>query len=353
MAGSGAGLRAYVRGTWVLLGVQLVLALGLGALSFWASQSLTRARAETRELQQQAQTAKAEVETARKTLEQRTRQYAEAAPLIQLGVKAVAGKQPQDARRFFAQAVSINPQDPFTNALLAQTIFESFDPREAVDAYAKTAALGPLEPADTVRYVQALCRIGKTEDALAEARKAFTAAPSKLLYEMTQQNAVRRCPALKAVVQGGEATAQADMAQSWAVTRVFLQISREEDRPRAQALQAALEAAKFDVPGIEFVEPARYPKTGEIRFYYKEQKEIADTLAKQVMQIGAASATDDVAKAWFAVALPTRGLVNRATGAPLYPGAPTDQVELWLPPQPAAPPIAGVPKAAPAAAPAP
>lgn len=65
--------------------------------------------------------------------------------------------------------------------------------------------------------------------------------------------------------------------------RVFIQFAREEQRPWAEKIQAALTAGKIDAPGIELI--PRYTGGPELRYFYAEEAGIAARIATDLAAI--------------------------------------------------------------------
>lgn len=340
-AGGGVGLRAFTRGTWLLLGVQLVLAVAMIAATFFAQNRLNTINRQVKEAQARAEQLTKAESAARTAADQLVAQrdaYLEASPILQNGYRALIERRGEDAKRLLAQSVSMNGQDIFARALLAQAYAEFGDPKEAVVRYAEAQAAAEaqgrfLEPADLVRNVQVLARVGRCAEAPALVAKAPEADKPAFLDAARPAGLARLCPALAPALQVDAAAAEA-AAETWSVARVFLQINDEADRPRAEALRTALRAKGFEAPGIERVDAANYPRAGEVRYYYAGQKEAVEGFVGQLSALVAESGDADLA-AWMAKPMRARGLV-RANGVPIYEGMPRDQVEVWLPVAPAA-----------------
>jgi hypothetical protein len=79
---------------------------------------------------------------------------------------------------------------------------------------------------------------------------------------LLQRGGANATQALNAIVE-----ANPDIAKS--VARVYLQIGRQDQRPRAKLVSDSLGSAGFTVPGIEFVGAAKAPaKVTQVRYFY-------------------------------------------------------------------------------------
>ena len=142
--------------------------------------------------------------------------------------------------------------------------------------------------------------------------------------ELASQQAQRDAEILNKTVQNidkakGNSVALAAIVQTVQAPRVFLQIVKGQPRTQAMLAQSALQKQGFSVPGIEAVDPQKFPSQSEVRYFYAGDWTGANKVATPLRAAGFGDLTIKL------VANPNNVV-------------PKDQYEVWLVPSTTAAP---------------
>jgi hypothetical protein len=74
-------------------------------------------------------------------------------------------------------------------------------------------------------------------------------------------------------------------AVSSAPKRIYLQVANEDQRANAEKIRAAFRDKGYLMPGIENV-GNRAPAQPDVRYFRAEDKEAAETVARELIQLG-------------------------------------------------------------------
>lgn len=310
-------LRAFVRGTWLLLIVQLAVALVVfGALAY-ASYQLNTILSETR----QRQAALAELQFEHDDLQSRITGLAGAYPHLRDGLQAIGQGDWAAARRAFEDADKLSPNEALILRPLseAQAKLEDFQAAVATRqrAFDMSMALPSEHVVDTIYLARFKCRAGDAEGARALLTDAFLTTNAEAM--LSHADDLRQdCPSAIGTLVAAAQPAAPAVEQVFVIRDVFLHINSEEDRARAIGIAEGICRAGYNVPGIEFVPTQSYPAGGDVRYYYEQQAAAARRIAALARGIAQAQRID--------LNLRAPRIVSG------FQSLPRNRIEIWFPP---------------------
>ncbi|MBI1340533.1 hypothetical protein GC169_10060 [bacterium] len=348
-------LRAFTSSAWRLLTLQLIVAaIALGAVG-WSALKLgdvTRATAakqkELEEIGGLLETSKAELSAAQERVTAQSQAY----ELFFSGntrlASALASTNAQDveigvsgALADLSRAAERLPDDPTILRALARAQSangahgEAFATLSRVIDIERATADEADRAADLVARALYGCRAGEASGALAiAAAEGELAQILKLDRSLVADNQPlqRACANLPdaaaalrattgATVAASGATTDASEASPYVITELFLHISQEEDRPKAEKVKTELAALGYRVLGIELIASAPR-KNRSIRYFHDIQKE-AGFVSKLQTDCTSAAASAGLGDAW-------QEPYREVSLAGRYERLPLNRAEIWF-----------------------
>lgn len=322
-----------VRGTTILVVVQMVIAVFAVAATVWAFMTLPDlqqqredailerdgAKAQVVQLKEESKSLKNEVAS----LEQRKSGMEDALPYIQAGAEALLRDEPAVALESFNSALTRLPDDPFITAQAAMAQFRVERVDLAIDDMRKAIAADPAKQSNYIELAGFYCR----KQDLPQAIAVISGAPAEVKEALAQDTRLVLKNSFLAETCGPANTtrlasilesAAPGKADAFRIKRLYVQVRRKEDVAAAREISKQLTAAGYVVEGVEVVsEGASYRSS--VRYYYDVQltqaTELADMLRKEAiarkMQVGAEDLmtlnlqgrfkglSRDIAEVWF------------------------------------------------------
>jgi tetratricopeptide (TPR) repeat protein len=195
-------------------------------------------------------------------------------------------------------------------SLRARLLADAGKDEAALQAYGRMVELGNVSDGQ-IGQAQALERLGRTEDAVAAYRAALETTSDERLRTLAQAR-------LKVLKPGGGTPPSV-------VASAFLQLSAAADQPLVESLGRALEKADISLPrqksGYAWELVNQGMTRGDVRYFFPEDRQVAERARTAVQQALAAQGIDRVL-ALQAVDAKKLGLAAVKRG----------RVEVWMPP---------------------